>query len=255
MSLINNWVACAIDFRIAQRNIVEFLAKNCINLPVQVTGSLFMIRSEIIKALTFSNDLTEDWDLTLDLSFHPMMRTNHCNLDCRKKVIFEPSLISFNEAATGLGTYFRQRIRVSEGHTRGFRRRIWTILTSKIPTIDKVEFFFTGLHYAKSISILVVILFDISLLILLLLQNHNSLLANNFFIFSSLSMQAVCLSLAIITNIMSISVLEQIEKYSMKHVLYLLTLNLFIVPALALGSILGLIRNKGYFYRTKRNLS
>jgi cellulose synthase/poly-beta-1,6-N-acetylglucosamine synthase-like glycosyltransferase len=254
MTLINNWVASAIDFRIAQRNIVEFLAKNCMNLPVQVTGSLFMIRSEIIKALTFSNDLTEDWDLTLDLSFHPMMRTNDCNLDCRKKVIFEPSLISFNEAATGLGTYFRQRIRVSEGHTRGFRRRIWTILTSKIPAIDKVEFFFTGLHYAKSISILALILFDISLLMLLLLRNDNNLLADNSFILPSLSMQAVSLSFAIITNIISVSVLEQIEKYSIKHVLYLLTLNLFTVPALALGSILGLIRNRGYFYRTRRNI-
>jgi hypothetical protein len=191
----------------------------------------------------------------LGFNIGPLLPSHGANiLDSRKKVIFEPSLISFNEAATGLGTYFRQRIRVSEGHTRGFRRRIWTILTSKIPTIYKVEFFFTGLHYAKSISILALILFDISLLILLLLRNDSNLLANNSFIFSSLSMQAVSLTFAIITNIISISVLKQIEKYSMKHVLYVLTLNLFTVPALALGSILGLIRNRGYFYRTRRNL-
>jgi hypothetical protein len=37
------------------------------SLPVQIIGSLFMIRSEVIKSLGFSNDISEDLDLTFDI--------------------------------------------------------------------------------------------------------------------------------------------------------------------------------------------
>jgi cellulose synthase/poly-beta-1,6-N-acetylglucosamine synthase-like glycosyltransferase len=62
-----NWIARAIDFRLSQRNMIEFTAKDRLNLPVQLTGSLFMIRADVIKSIKFSNDLCEDWDLTVDL--------------------------------------------------------------------------------------------------------------------------------------------------------------------------------------------
>ena len=48
-----NWVARGIAFRLAQRNMVEFLAKEILNLPLQITGSLFMIRSNLIRRLGF----------------------------------------------------------------------------------------------------------------------------------------------------------------------------------------------------------
>jgi cellulose synthase/poly-beta-1,6-N-acetylglucosamine synthase-like glycosyltransferase len=62
-----SWVSKAIDFRRAQRNMVEFVAKNHLGLPVEITESLFLIRTEVIKEIGFSEDLTEDWDLTIDL--------------------------------------------------------------------------------------------------------------------------------------------------------------------------------------------
>ena len=62
-----SWVSKAIDFRRAQRNMVEFVAKNHLGLPVEITGSLFLIRTEVIKEIGFSEDLTEYWDLTIDL--------------------------------------------------------------------------------------------------------------------------------------------------------------------------------------------
>jgi cellulose synthase/poly-beta-1,6-N-acetylglucosamine synthase-like glycosyltransferase len=60
-----NWIARAIDFRLSQRNMIEFTAKDLLNLPVQITGSLFMIRADVIKSIKFSNDLCEDWELTV----------------------------------------------------------------------------------------------------------------------------------------------------------------------------------------------
>lgn len=63
----NNWISRGVSFRLYQRNLVEFIAKEKLNLPLQITGSLFAIRTIILKAIKFSNDICEDWDLTLDI--------------------------------------------------------------------------------------------------------------------------------------------------------------------------------------------
>lgn len=255
----SGWVADAIDFRLTQRNIVEFLAKDDLNLPIQITGSLFMIRSEIIKAIGFSNDLTEDWDLTLDLNFSPKMQIYDSNNNCdsdnkRKKVSFNPLLISYCEATTKIEEYFKQRMRVSEGHTRGFRKRMWTILTSRIPARDKIEFLFSGLHYAKFIAVFALIIIDI-LLVLQILWNHDNLQLSNDIIKFSLITQLSNVSVGIITGVTGLYIFEHIKNYSKRHVFYLLLLNLFTTPAFVAGSLLGFCRNEGIFYRTKRNIS
>lgn len=63
----NNWISRGVSFRLYQRNLVEFIAKEKLNLPLQITGSLFAIRTIILKTIKFSNDICEDWDLTLDI--------------------------------------------------------------------------------------------------------------------------------------------------------------------------------------------
>src|SRR5215211_2819074 len=224
-----NWVARAIDFRLAQRYMVEFVAKDCMNLPVQIVGSLFMIRSEIIKSIGFANDLSEDWDLTLDLylssypSFNNMQQQYHGKSKSKKAIMirFDPSLGSYYEAITSLISYLRQRMRVSEGHTRGFRRKIVTILSSKtLRFTDKIELLFTGLQYVKFIPLLA---------------------------------QAANLFATIGITFMSIPLCFNIRNYNSKDVLYFLFLTLLTVPFLVFGSIRGMIRNEGIFYRTKRN--
>jgi hypothetical protein len=151
-----NWISRAIDIRLSQRNMIEFAAKDLLNLPMQITGSLFMIRADIIKSIKFSTDLCEDWELTLYVyccssnlpllllsSSTDLMMTSKCtahsirNLPSGKRIfsnhdmisvkpwiIFEQGLVSFCEASTDLVAYFKQRMRVSEGHTRGLRRMI-----------------------------------------------------------------------------------------------------------------------------------
>ena len=52
-------------------------------------------------------------------------------------------------------------MRVSEGHTRGFRKKSLAILRSKMSTISKIELFLTGLHFAKFIPIIAIIIIDI----------------------------------------------------------------------------------------------
>ena len=260
----SNWVSKAIDFRLAKRNLIEFAAKDKLCLPIQITGSLFMMRSEVIKLLGFSEDLTEDWDLTLGLYFsqnciltniqypnhkNRQQNNNNNNIGTRK-VLFDPSLVSYSSIITKFGAYFRQRIRVSEGHTRGFRKNISNVLTSKRRARDKIEFFFMGLQYSKFIAVAILIITDL----LLVLSNGIDFALNDNFMKISLSVQAVILSIAIGIGFIALNACTTIRCYNAKDVLYLLFLSSCTIPAFVIGSLYGLFRDEGIFYKTERSI-
>jgi cellulose synthase/poly-beta-1,6-N-acetylglucosamine synthase-like glycosyltransferase len=252
-----NWVARGVGFRLAQRNIIEFLAKDRINLPIQITGNLFMIRSDLIKQFEFSNDLCEDWKLTLDIYFHDNIISSYGdegNYNSRrnsnsKKVIFDPLLVSYCEAPTKLASYFRQRMRVSEGHTRAFRTNIVKMLTSKMAFINKMEFFIIGIQYAKLIPLLALIIIDF----IILISNGIDFIINNNLMKITLIIQIANLLTIIGTSLLAIPLCSNIEKYNIRDSFYLLLLNLCTMPAFVIGSLRGLFRKDGIFYKTERN--
>jgi cellulose synthase/poly-beta-1,6-N-acetylglucosamine synthase-like glycosyltransferase len=232
-----NWVARGIDFRLAQRNMAEFPAKDGLGLPVQITGSLFMIRSDVLKAARFSDDLCEDWDLTLDVYAQP--------LAARPRIVFDPSLVSYCEATTKLGAYFRQRMRVSEGHTRGFRKRLKHVLASRMPAIDKLEITLTGLQYAKFIPVLALAAMDAA-----------ALAAGGWasgIVQASLALQAGIFAASVVANCMAAGTCGRIRSYGAADVSSLLVLNMVTMPAFVWGSLRGFACSKGTFYRTQRN--
>ena len=279
---LGNWIARAIDFRLSQRNIIEFTAKDHLNLPVQITGSLFMIRADVIKSIKFSNDLCEDWDLTVDLycsqpsslvsstideiSFdnnteqicnHPSANISPKSLavSFRPKIIFDQQLVSYCEATTDLTAYFRQRMRVSEGHTRGLRRKIRHIAQSKMLSIvDKVELFLNGLQYAKFIFVLGVGIINMILLLMFLSgsYNNNQQLINMSGI--SFLLQAVNLAIALTRITWAAKICRPVRRYDIKDVLSLLVLYVITTPAFVIGSLRGIFQDKGTFYKTRRNL-
>ena len=279
---LGNWIARAIDFRLSQRNMIEFTAKDRLNLPVQITGSLFMIRADVIKSIKFSNDLCEDWDLTVDLycsqpsslvsstmdeiSFdnnteqicnHPSANISPKSLavSFRPKIIFNQQLVSYCEATTDLTAYFRQRMRVSEGHTRGLRRKSKHIAESKmLSVVGKVELFLNGLQYAKFIFVLGVGIINMIVLLMFLSGSYNSSqhLINMFGI--SFLLQAVNLAIALTRITWAAKICRPVRRYDIKDVLSLLVLYVITTPAFVIGSLRGLFQDKGTFYKTRRNL-
>jgi hypothetical protein len=228
-----------------------------------------------------SHDLCEDWDLTLEIFLCEVSnnikshkannnndnnkiglldydRNNHNeynnkNKKINKKIIaFEPSLVSYTEITKSILTYFKQRMRVSEGHTRGFIIRIIKIIKcDKITLLDKIELFFVGLRYVKYIFIILMISIDF---FLLSEKGLDDILTNNF-IKISLWLQSLSLIIYIIFNLLSLKneYSIKIEKFEIKYIIYLLGVNIFTIPALAIGSLLGFVRTKGNFYNTVRN--
>jgi cellulose synthase/poly-beta-1,6-N-acetylglucosamine synthase-like glycosyltransferase len=263
-----SWVSKAIDFRRAQRNMVEFVAKNHLGLPVEITGSLFLIRTEVIKEIGFSEDLTEDWDLTIDLhlrerspgkphSGRGIEKSNIVSRDSikctgkKKAIAYNPMLVSYCETTTRLRSYLKQRIRISEGHARGFKRRIWDIPKSNIDNVTKIELFFTGLQYAKFIPILALIISDG----IIILGNGIDFAQYNHFIKFSFWFQISLLGLFFSTNIIALNTCRHVRNHNIRDVLYLFILNLCALPGYAIGTVRGFLINKGTFYRTERNNS
>jgi cellulose synthase/poly-beta-1,6-N-acetylglucosamine synthase-like glycosyltransferase len=279
---LGNWIARAIDFRLSQRNMIEFTAKDLLNLPVQITGSLFMIRADVIKSIKFSNDLCEDWDLTVELycsqsssslssttnvitsdsnteriCYHPSNKIfpKPIAVSLRPKIIFDQDLVSYCEATTDLAAYFRQRMRVSEGHTRGLRRKIKRIAESRMLShVDKVELFLNGLQYAKFIFVLGIGIINMILILMFLSGSYkNSQQLMNMFEIS-FSLQAANLAIALARITWAAKICRPVRRYDIKDVLSLLALYMITTPAFVIGSLRGFFHDSGTFYRTRRNL-
>jgi cellulose synthase/poly-beta-1,6-N-acetylglucosamine synthase-like glycosyltransferase len=284
---VGNWITRAIDFRLSQRNMIEFTAKELLHLPVQITGSLFMMQADLLKSIKFCNDLCEDWELTLDVyccssqflhlltsSFQkrdmitsdgitkPICNhslngalSNQTAVSLKPRIIFDQRLISYCEATTDLAAYFRQRMRVSEGHTRGLRRRIKPIAhSSMLSLIDKVELFLNGLQYAKFTFVIAIGIVDIILILMYLSDGNNDLHLTNLF-GMCLSLQAANLVVSIIRILWATNICQPVRRYNIKDVLSLMVLYMITAPAFVIGSLRGFLRNKGIFYRTERNLA
>lgn len=257
-----NWVARAIDYRLAQRNLVEFCAKNYLGLPVQVTGSLFMIKTDLIKSIGFSGDLCEDWDLTLDLYLGSKKNDNiQGGVADRNKtiaiskienIVFDKSLISICEATTALSSYFRQRLRVSEGHTRGLIKRLVDIIRSKnLSILEKLELLLIGFQYAKFIFVFSLLFMD-SVILLSKIYFHFDYYA---YLLTGvlLLIQGSVLASTVISHLLVKHVCSEFKNYTNLDLFYTLILSIVTIPAIMMGSILGICRTKGIFLKTRRN--
>jgi cellulose synthase/poly-beta-1,6-N-acetylglucosamine synthase-like glycosyltransferase len=245
-----NWVSKGVEFRLALRNRIEFVARDKLNLPVQITGSLFMIKSSILRETGFSTDLCEDWDLTLQLYIRDNDRNNTQNKNnfdlSTTNIHFSERLNAWNQSPTSFSSYFMQRLRVAEGHTRGFIKMIPRLLECKQSINRKLEIFFTGFQYLKYTVILFLIMLD-----LVALESLDSIIYNTYWL-TSFSIQLFCISTIIITNIIGVVICNRNKHYGVNDLLSKLFLDVCTLPALILGSCLGILRDKGVFYRTKR---
>lgn len=235
-----NWVSKGIELRLAHRNLVEFVARKQLLLPLQITGNLFMIKTSFLKEFGFSKDLCEDWDLTLKI-FSDDNATD-------RPILFEENVNASNQACTSFSSYFRQRARVSEGHTRAFIKVMFKLARSKTQTIkSKVELFFTGFRYLKYNLIILLVLSDFFIVTTLDSKTIGPLL------YISFSLQLVCVLSLLLTNILGVIICSTSRQYGLSFIWSKILLEICTIPALIFGSLLGILRQKGTFHKTRRN--
>lgn len=227
-----NWITNAYKVMFSVSNMVELNAKNKLKLLLPITGSVYMIRTDVLKKMQFDECLTEDWELTLRL------------YEEGYKVVYDPTLMASAECPNTLSKYFRQNMRWAEGHTRSaFRQHFWKMLGSKfVTTREKLDFLFQAGIYLNSILIIASSLGGI-----LSLHSLEYALSISYVLVTLLFVAIGVPSLAV-ASIVALKLENQREYFS--KIPNLLILGYLSTPVTAYASLKGLITGKSYFHRT-----
>ena len=97
---------------------IERVSEEFFGSMKMITGSVFMIRAEILRKLGWTNSITEDWDLTLRMYMDGW------------KVLYTPLIQAPAEIPTTVRAIARQRMRWAEGHTFAVKKYFWDVLRS-----------------------------------------------------------------------------------------------------------------------------
>jgi len=135
-----NWVTRAVRAEYSGSYRVERVAEECYGGMKMISGSVFMLRSEVARSLGWSDSITEDWELTLKLYLAGF------------RVKYTPFIAAKAEIPFELGRLARQRMRWAEGHTYNVRRYFWRMITSpNLGLAEKFEFLYFAPYYLQSL--------------------------------------------------------------------------------------------------------
>ncbi|HJX23703.1 MAG TPA: glycosyltransferase family 2 protein [Candidatus Bathyarchaeia archaeon] len=226
-----NWLTKGVRVLYSIDNMVELNAKNKLKLFNYLTGSVFMIKTEILKRFKFEDDLTEDWNLALRL------------YEAGYKIIYDPTLKASGECPQTLFRLFKQNLRWAEGHTRNVRRHLFNILFSKLITRrEKLEFLLLGSIYFNAIFVV-----GLTLLGIFLIPYFSLVLANPFAVLTWL-LALIGIPSTAIAALVALS-LEGAKK-DFGKIPNALFLGYISTPIMAYGALKGIFTDNGHFQRT-----
>jgi cellulose synthase/poly-beta-1,6-N-acetylglucosamine synthase-like glycosyltransferase len=111
-----NWVTRGVRAEFSGSYMIERVAEERLGAMKMISGSVFMLRAEVLRELQWGNSITEDWELTLRL-----YREGY-------KVSYTPLIQAPAEMPTTIKALARQRMRWAEGHTHAVRKHFLDIL-------------------------------------------------------------------------------------------------------------------------------
>jgi len=226
-----NWITKGVRVWMSLYNMVELNGQQRLGLFSPLTGSVFMVRTEVLRKLKFEEVTDEDWNLTMRL------------YESGYKILYDPSLAASGECPSTMKRLFRQQTRWAEGHTRTFRDHFLKIWKCKFLRLrEKVDFVFIGYSFLNSILIvvltaawLITMMFPSVYLPLPIVQTGMFLLLAS-------------IPSAIFASLVALS-LEGARK-DFRKIGYAWLLNFIVTPVIAFAALKGLLTRKGYFHRT-----
>jgi biofilm PGA synthesis N-glycosyltransferase PgaC len=226
-----NWITRGIRIMYSLNNVVELSAKDRLGLLLPLTGSVYMVRTDVLKKVGFEGGITEDWEFTLKL------------YEAGYKVAYDATLTASAECANTIRKFLTQTARWAEGHTRAFRRHFGKMMRSHVLTTrEKLEFLFQGCLYLNSILVLA-----LSLGGFLMLPSYPYSLSRSSTI-SSLIFTAI--NLSALAFAITVALHRENRVKDVVNMPYTLLLGYLSVPAVAWASLKGLLTSEGRFRRT-----
>ena len=226
-----NWITKGARVWFSLYNMVELNGQQRLGLFSPLTGSVFMVRTDVLRKLRFEGVTDEDWNLTMRL------------YENGYKIFYDPSLVASGECPNTLRRLFKQHAKWAEGHTRTFRShflKIWKCKSLRLR--EKVDFMFIGYSFLNSTLIvaltaawLITMLFPSVYLPLPIVQTGIFLLLAS-------------IPAAIFASLVALS-LEGARK-DFRKIGYAWLLNFIVTPVRAYAALKGLLTRKGYFHRT-----
>ena len=228
-----NWITKGVRVWTSLYNMVELNGQQKMGLFSPLTGSVFMVRADLLKKLRFEEVTDEDWNLTMRL------------YENGYKVLYDPRLVASGECPSTLRRLFRQQARWAEGHTRTFRNhflKIWRCNFLKLR--EKIDFVFIGASFLNSTLI---VLLSLAWLITLLFPTVYLPLP---IVQTSLLLLLASVPAGVSSSLVALS-LEGAKK-DFRKVGWAWLLNFVATPVIAFAALKGLFTRKGFFYRTHK---
>lgn len=226
-----NWIAKGVRVWLSLYNMVELNGQQRLGLFSPLTGSVFMVRADVLRKLRFEGVTDEDWNLTMRL------------YEKGYKILYDPSLAASGECPSTLRRLFRQQARWAEGHTRTFMSHFLKIWKCKFLRLrEKVDFVFIGYSFLNSILIVV---FTAAWVITMLFPSVYLPLP---IVQIGLFLLLASIPAAIFASLVALS-LEGARK-DFRKIGYAWLLNFVVTPVIAFAALKGLLARKGYFHRT-----
>lgn len=139
-----NWVTRGVRSEYAGSYVIERSGTEVYGGLKQISGSVYMIRRDILQKIGWGRSITEDFELTLKL-----YREGY-------KVVYTPYIQAPAECASTLRRLIRQRMRWAEGHSQNIKKNFLPLISSsKLTLAEKLEFLYLSPYYLQAFFFLV----------------------------------------------------------------------------------------------------
>lgn len=135
-----NWITKGIRADYSGSYVIERSSQELLGTMKMISGSVYMIRADVLRKLGWGTSITEDWELTIKLYLDGY------------KVLYTPFIQAPAECVSTLRRLIRQRMRWAEGHTHNVKKFFPLVMASpNISLREKLEFLYYAPYYLQSV--------------------------------------------------------------------------------------------------------
>ena len=135
-----NWITKGVRAEFSGSYVLERSGQELFGAMKMISGSVYMIRADVLRKLGWSTSITEDWELTIRLYL------------AGYKVLYTPYIQAPAECVSTVSRLIKQRMRWAEGHTYNVKKYFWPILRSpNLTWQEKLEFVYYVPYYLQSV--------------------------------------------------------------------------------------------------------
>jgi len=139
-----NWITRGVRTEYSGSYVIERAGQEILGLLKQISGSVYLVRRDVLDRIGWGESITEDFELTLKL------------YEQGYKVVYTPYVQAPAECVSTLKRLIRQRMRWAEGHSNNIRRMFIRLIFNPLLTLpEKLEFLYVSPYYLQAAFFLI----------------------------------------------------------------------------------------------------